>query len=224
MSGDSTGRSGEFDLNKHKVVPNEISEKARSICNSANRDQDDHPITDHEFKNDVMKITEEDIVDQGKNTAFAGGAPCGDFSRKSNLRMRNGGIPTTDQRSGFKGKTGILFKQLIKVRHWVKTHNPKCDYFIENVAFDDTPERKEVNETFGEPTVPSSKFLSLTARRRAYWTSFGVPESGLQDEARKMAVTETQCRFRMHGSKEVNHSREKRKWTSDKTPREVSDH
>ena len=176
---------GTLDLSKHKIVSSEISEKARLICDSANRDEQGNPITDHNFPNDVMKITEKHIVDQGKIIMFAGGAPCGDFSRKRNLRMRNGKMPTTDQRSGFKGKTGILFKQMLKVWHWVKKHNPECDYFIENVVFDDMPEWQIVNETFGEPIVLNSKHVSFTARRRAYWTSFRVPESGLQDEARK---------------------------------------
>ena len=67
----------------------------------------------------------------------------------------------------------------------MKKHNPECDYFIENVIFDDMQEWQVVNETFGEPTVLNSKHVSFTARRRAYWTSFRVPESGLQDEARK---------------------------------------
>ena len=53
--------------------------------------------------------------------------------------MRNGKMSTTDQRTGFKGNTGKLFKQLIKVWRWVKKRNPDCDYFIENVAFNDMP-------------------------------------------------------------------------------------
>ena len=176
---------GTLDLNRHKIVSSEISGKARSVCDSANRDQQGNPFICRNFPNDVMEITEKHIEDQGKIIMFAGGAPCGDFSRKRNLRMRNGKMPTTDQRSGFKGKTGILFKQMLKVWHWVKKHNPECDYFIENVIFDDMQEWQVVNETFGEPTVLNSKHVSFTARRRAYWTSFRVPESGLQNENRK---------------------------------------
>ena len=74
---------------------------------------------------------------------------------------------------------------MIKVWRWVKKHNPDCDYFIENVVFNDMPEWQEVNDTFGEPTVLNSKFVSYTARRRAYWTSFKVPPSGLHDSARE---------------------------------------
>ena len=44
---------GKLDLSKHKIVSSEISEKARSVCDSANRDQQGNPITDHKFPNDV---------------------------------------------------------------------------------------------------------------------------------------------------------------------------
>ena len=131
---------GTLDLSKHKIVPSERSEKARSVCDSANRDQQGNPFTDHNFPNDVMNITETHFVDQGKIVMIAGGTPCGDFSRKRNLRMLNGKMSTTDQRSGFKGKTGIPFKKMLKVWHWMKTHNPGCDYFIGNVIFDDMQE------------------------------------------------------------------------------------
>jgi hypothetical protein len=120
---------GKLDLNKHKIVSNEISEDVRLICDSVNRDQKGKAITEHSLPHDVMKITEEQIINQGRIIMFAGGAPCGDFNRKRNLRMRNGKIPTTDQRTGFKGNTGKLFKQMIKVWRWVKKHNPDCDYF-----------------------------------------------------------------------------------------------
>ena len=65
---------GTLNLSKHKIVSSEISEKARLICDSANRDEQGNPITDHNFPNDVMKITEKHIVDQGKIIMFAGGA------------------------------------------------------------------------------------------------------------------------------------------------------
>ena len=64
---------GTLDMNRHKIVSSEKSEKARSVCDSANRDQQGNPFTDHNFPNDVMKITEKHIVDQGKLIMFAGG-------------------------------------------------------------------------------------------------------------------------------------------------------
>ena len=41
----------------------------------------------------------------------------------------------------------------------MKKHHPNCDYFIENVVFNDMHEWTEVNDTFGEPTVLNSKSL-----------------------------------------------------------------
>ena len=75
-------------------------------------------------------------------------------------------------RSGFEGKTGILFKQMVKIWRWVKKHNPDCAYFIENVVFDGMQEWEYIYDAFGEPAVVNSKYRSFTARTRAYWTSF----------------------------------------------------
>ena len=188
--GMSLNELGKLDLSQQRIVSCENHKGARLVCDSTNRKEDGSPMIDHNWCQDVMDITEQKIVDLGDIILVAGGAPCGDYSRKRNLRQRNGKMPTTDQRSGFKGKTGILFKQMVKIWRWVKKHNPNCDYFIENVVFDDMKEWIYICDAFGEPTVVNSKYQSFTARRRAYWTSFKIPRKGMLYEARQW---QTEC-------------------------------
>ena len=183
--GMSLNELGKIDLSQQRIVSCENHKGARLVCDSTNRKEDGSPMIDHNWCQDVMDITEQKIVDLGDIILVAGGAPCGDYSRKRNLRQRNGKMPTTDQRSGFKGKTGILFKQMVKIWRWVKKHNPNCDYFIENVVFDDMEEWEYICAAFGEPTVVNSKYQSFTARRRAYWTSFRIPKKSMLYEARQ---------------------------------------
>jgi hypothetical protein len=108
--GMSLNELGKIDLSQQRIVSCENHKGARLVCDSTNRKEDGSPMIDHNWCQDVMDITEQKIVDLGDIIMVAGGAPCGDYSRKRNLRQRNGKMPTTDQRSGFKGKTGILFK------------------------------------------------------------------------------------------------------------------
>jgi hypothetical protein len=51
---------------------------------------------DHDWCHVVINITEQTIINLGNNIMFVGGAHCGDYSRKRNLRQRNGKMKTTD--------------------------------------------------------------------------------------------------------------------------------
>ena len=106
---------GKLDLKKHKILGIENSNGARSVCDSANQLEDGTPLVDHSICDDVNEMTEHMIVDMGEIILFAGGAPCGDFSRKRNFALRDGSMPTTDQRSGFAGRTGILFNEMLTI-------------------------------------------------------------------------------------------------------------
>ena len=79
---------------------------------------------------------------------------------------------------------------MVKIWRWVKQHNSDCDYFIENVVFDDMKEWEYIYDAFGEPIVVNSKYQSFTARIRAYWTSFKIPTRGMLYEARQC---QTEC-------------------------------
>ena len=188
--GMSLNELGKFDLSQQRIVACDNRKGARLLCDSTNRKEDGSPMIDHDWCHDVMDIIEQTFIYLGNIIMFAGGAPCGDCSRKRNLRQRNGKMPTTYQRSGFKGKAGILFKHMVKIWRWVKKHNPDCDYFIENVAFDDMKEWEYICDAFGEPTVVNSKYQSFTARSRAYSTSFKIPTRDMLYEARQW---QTEC-------------------------------
>ena len=176
---------GKLDLKKHTILGIENSKGARSVCDSANQLEDGTPLVDHSICNDVDEMTEQMIIDMGEIILFAGGAPCGDFSRKRNFAFRDGSMPTTDQRSGFAGRTGILFKKMLTIWKWVKKHNPKCDYFVENVEFKDMDDWEAIERVLGSPLIVNSADLSYTTRRRAYWTSFDVPRSGIKSASKR---------------------------------------
>ena len=174
-----------LDLKKHKILGIENSNGARSICDSANQLEDGTPLVDHSICDDVNEVTEQMIVDMGEIILLAGGPPCGDFSRKRNFALRDGSMPTTDQRSGFAGRTGILFKKMLTIWKWVKKHNPQCDYFVENVEFKDLDDWHAVEKILGSPLIVNSANLSYTTRRRAYWTSFNVPRRGIVNDSKR---------------------------------------
>ena len=108
----SLNELGKIDLSQQRIVACGNHKGARLVCDNTNRKEDGSPMIDHDWCHDVMNITEQTITDLGNVIMFAGGAPCGDYSRKRNLRQRIGKMPTTNQRSGFKGRTSILFKQM----------------------------------------------------------------------------------------------------------------
>jgi site-specific DNA-cytosine methylase len=174
------GELGKLDLTKQRMLVSEIDEKTREVYNQVHKCKE-RPNT-KKWPNDIMDIAEGHVRDLGKNKVilFAGGAPCGDHSSKRNMRLRDGTMPTTDQRPGFKGRNGKVFKQLIRIWKWVKKYNPDCDHFIENVVFKDTEDWKTVCKVFGKPIILNSKEVSYTARRRAYWLSFNVPDRGIE--------------------------------------------
>ena len=170
------GRLDEFDL----FVAIEIDGTARMISKAvlANLDVD---IEVYREFTDVFELTKENIMAMGNITLFCGGPLCEDFSRKRLLPDFNGVTPIGDPRPGLNGPKGKTFRQTIRLWEMIKELNPDCNYFIENVVFNDmAKDWEEVNNSFGEPTVVDAKDYSYTTRRRAYWTNFTIPMIALQ--------------------------------------------
>ena len=176
---------------------------ARKIAKHANPKTDIFPGINHDWHQDITKITEADIqaLPAGSVVGLIAGTPCGDFSKNRLLpstapyveaRMKQakneGGkyVVTKFPRKGLSGKLGGLFRTAIQIWRWVKIHHPRATFFFENVVFNDMEDDwKEVNATLGEPLVINSMDYSTTARNRAYWTNHeGVkadPKKGMGD-------------------------------------------
>ena len=81
------------------MLVSEIDDKTREVYNQVHKCKG-RPDTSKEWPNDIMDMIEGHVRDLGKNKVImlAGGAPCGDHSSKRNMRLRDGTMPTTDQR------------------------------------------------------------------------------------------------------------------------------
>ena len=169
-------KNNSADIDRYVAV--EIDGKARKIAQFANPKTDRFPGLDHSVCNDMYNLTEQDIAEMGDIILFIGATPCGDFSmlrllpdRKSplkHLRWR-----TVDPRPGLDGPNGDKFRQLILILSWVVKHNPSCEFFIENLHFDDlSKDWEEVCRALGQPNRVNAQDYSRTKRNRAYWNNF----------------------------------------------------
>jgi hypothetical protein len=163
-----------------RYVAVEIDLAARTVCQFANPKTDSFPGIDHSVCNDMFDVTETMVRRMGKIGLFIGATPCGDFSKLRLLPPRGFKvhIPTNttrsfDPRPGLDGPNLKKFRQLLLLLSWVLKHNPDCEYFVENLCFDDLPEDwDEVCSVLGLPIMVNSQMYSRTKRVRAYWNNF----------------------------------------------------
>ena len=161
------------------------------IANNMNPAHGNFPGIDHTWHEDIMNITEQDIIDLGAGNIklLMFGPPCKDMSKLRLLPDRQGHRPKGDPRLGLDGPTGRLFRQCIWILSVVLKHNPDCEYFSENVCFRDLIEHwLEVCNALGDPAqIVSHDYDSYTKRNRSYWHNFkalraeGLPPKSYKD-------------------------------------------
>ena len=73
-----------------------------------------------------------------------------------------------DPRPGLNGPNGKKFRRLLLIMSWVLKHNPDCEYFIENLMFDDMPaDWDEVCSVLGVPLQVNSMDYSYTKAKQS---------------------------------------------------------
>ena len=155
-----------------------MEQKAREIAQFANPVTKTFPGIDHSVCNNMYDITEQIVIDFGPIHLFIGATPCGDFSKLRLLPSRNSSDKSmrwnpVDPRPGLDGPNGAKFRQLLLILSWVLKHNPDCEYFIENLYFDDLQDDwKEICSVIGVPIQVNAQDYSRTKRNRAYWHNF----------------------------------------------------
>ena len=158
------------DIDRYVAV--EIDDKARYIAQFANPKGARFPGIDHYVCNNMYDLTEQDVVNMGVIGLFIGATPCGDFSMLRLLPNRNSkekGLrwATIDPRPGLDGPNGDKFRQLIQILAWVVKHNPNCEYFIENLYFNDmVNDWEEICGALGVPIRVNAQDYSRTKRNR----------------------------------------------------------
>ena len=164
-------KSCSADVDRYVAI--EIDNDAKRIAQFANPREGRFPGIDHSVCSNMYHLTEQQIIDMGRIVLFIGATPCGDFS-KLRLLPERGSEDTSltwqvvDPRPGLKGPNGHKFRQLIVIWSWVLKRNPDCEYFIENLYFDDLQEDwTEVCQALGEPIVVNAQDYSRTKRNRA---------------------------------------------------------
>ena len=160
-----------------RYVAVEIDNKSKLIAQFANPKTATFPGIDHSVCSDIFEVTEQHIIDIGTINLFIGATPCGDFSKLRLLPSSRKGVrfkkTNKDPRPGLNGPNGKKFRRLMLIMSWVLKHNPNCEYFIENLMFDDMPtDWDEVCSVFGVPLQVNSMDYSYTKRNRAYWHNF----------------------------------------------------
>ena len=101
------------------------------------------------------------------------GPPCQDFSKLRLISKRSAHTKVSNLRPGLNGPHGRVFRNVIQILQWVLKHNPDCEFLIENVVFDDTPnDWKEICDVLGRSVLINCQSYSYTKRYRAYWTNF----------------------------------------------------
>jgi hypothetical protein len=172
-------KANNYKLDRYLAV--EIDEDARRISQAANPKTSSFPGIDHSWHSNVCDITEQDIRDLGAGNVkiVAFGAPCEDMSKLRLIVRRKRNSNTTegsrrvDPRPGLDGPKGKVFRSCIQVLIWVLKHNPDCEFFCENVKFDDMPEDwEEICKALGTPLIINAQDYSYTKRVRAYWSNF----------------------------------------------------
>ena len=165
----------EFD----KYVAFEIDVQSREVCQFANPPSRTFPGVNHSVRNNIYEVTEADIAAIGQIVLFIAATPCGDFSKLRLLPPRNfqgtneEWSASADPRPGLDGPNGSKFRQMLLIMSWVFKHNTECEYFIENLVFDDLPEDwEEVCSVLGVPLEVNAQDYSRTKRNRAYWHNF----------------------------------------------------
>ena len=172
-AGAAAQRQAGFAVGKYIAV--EIQAEVRQIATNQN------PSIQHGLngKHDVLQITEDDIKGIQRLDDFLVGAPCNDFSTNRLMKDRPGwngppGVPGVDPRLGLEGKTGQVFKHVLKIFEWVRKHHPMSTWMVENVVFRNMPEHwARVNKVLGQPVEVCSSVMSYTKRPRAFWIGNG---------------------------------------------------
>ena len=163
-----------------KYVGVEIDPKKRMIADRGNLKSETFPGISRLLGHDVMKITQEmiqELCKEGEIVCLLGGWPCRDSSWLRTRTGQDGRKPTEGERKGIFGKETGKYFAMKEVWKWIKESNKEAHYFLENVVFDDLKDQWElVCEDFGKPTIVNSKHHSYTHRRRAWWTSWRLPE------------------------------------------------
>ena len=169
----------------------ETDETARLVCQNVNPETTCFPGVDHHWFQDVNDITEKDVKDFGPIGMFTFGAPCEDVSKLRLLPNRPGNYPPkvdgVDPRPGLDGPRGRVFRVCLRVLAWVLKYNADCEYFVENVVFDDMTEHwNEVCRALGNPVIVNAADFSYTKRNRAYWTNIELPYDFAAETAPKL--------------------------------------
>jgi hypothetical protein len=150
----------EFDEEAREIGDNIIRRVKHQYAPQLRREFDTNIST---LPQDITKITEDMIVALGRIDLFSAAWPCTDLSGASR-----------DEARGLDGDRSALFFKVEQVLFWVRKHNPHCEFFCENVVFNEKfPNAWNlVNSSLGPPVVFDAALVSLAHRLRAYWSSF----------------------------------------------------
>jgi hypothetical protein len=163
------------DTKINRYIAIEKQKISRKICCAANPKTAGFPGVEHGLngKNDLFKITEEDIASLGNDAieVVHGSGMCNDFTRLRLLPDRPGwnGPPSEsgDPRPGLDGKYGATVRKIIEIIGWVLKYNPNAKYFMENINFNDMKkDYEEVCSALGTPLIIDAYDHSCTRRIR----------------------------------------------------------
>ena len=161
-----------------KCLGVEIDPVKRTVCDNVNPPEKSmFGGVDHSWRSDVFKIKRSCIEALGRNSVVRLdiAAPCEDMSPLRLLPSKFGPhVKTT--RPGLAGEKGKVFVQCLLVLSWVLEFNPQCEWFVENIKFDDMADDWDsVCTVLGQPTLLDSADHGFLRRVRAWWTNMELP-------------------------------------------------